>query len=550
MVFLLQVKLLRLNNIISKNDGIRQFSILTNNCYDSDQGFDDSQQTHIRITNAMHDINQLGETYLRMTFEAECTFSAGAPTSNNGASQDCTNIPIRFFLGWKNSNECLKQLEVENMNIDTNYLQTECAKEGFAYSTYKPREEKMSRRYVHTRFSDVDQYKDGVCGTYFGCDAAFLKSSAVNMSTDGLANAQTDHKTTFPSTFTVKNIQVILPITDILAFQCFEDFPGGLGDIVLKIFFNKDSMVWAPVDPYAVNTSIVYAGGTGSSLIKQGAVYDRTFYQVGQGGEILNKYTHNAAPANEGSTNKVTKFSVNKLTCTRCQCECYGYNVTQECKRQLVSLFTPSNPYFIPAQQIDIKYFANKIDSKSHYTSDFTYALHNVTDFVIVFPENTTNITTFKNPMATNVQLRVDGKLYPNQPFESTCDHRFYTAMMNASDLQSFFEPDNEYRDSLLVPRRKDTDSEPYTKFQQDISSFLLTMQAERNSGGYFFDGLETGNQNVNIQIQFDNAIAGAAPQVWFTRDTYWTVDNENGLRYWKTGTPAAYASVEDATVS
>ena len=28
----------RLNNIISKNDGIRQFSILTNNCYDSDQG--------------------------------------------------------------------------------------------------------------------------------------------------------------------------------------------------------------------------------------------------------------------------------------------------------------------------------------------------------------------------------------------------------------------------------------------------------------------------------------------------------------------------------
>ena len=112
----------RLNNIISKNDGIRQFSILTNNCYDSDQGFDDSQQTHIRITNAMHDINQLGETYLRMTFEAECHMD-NPPTSTHvgtgSTDKNFTDLDVRFFLGWKNSNECLKQLEVENMNIDT-----------------------------------------------------------------------------------------------------------------------------------------------------------------------------------------------------------------------------------------------------------------------------------------------------------------------------------------------------------------------------------------------------------------------------------------------
>ena len=245
---------------------------------------------------------------------------------------------------------------------------------------------------------------------------------------------------------------------------------------------------------------------------------------------------------------------MSKLTCVRCQCECYGYNVTQECKRQLVSLFTPSNPYIIPAQQIDVKYFANKVTAGA-YTSDFTYALHNVTDFVIVFPQSSTNITVFKNPMAKNVQLRVDGKLYPNQPFETTYDHRFFTAMMNASDFQNFFEADNEYRDSLLIQRGRDTNTgnttynKPNTYSPTDISSFIMTMQAERNSGGYFFDGLETGNQNVNIQLNFNDGITGDAPQVWFTRDTYWTVDNENGLRYWKTGTPASYASVEDATM-
>ena len=154
----------RLNNIISKNDGIRQFSVLTNNCYDSDQGFDDQQQTHIRITNTLHDINQLSETYLRMTFEAECKFGTAIPVQSANAS----TTDVRYFLGWKNANECLKQLEVENMNIDTNYLQTECAKEGFCYSTYKPREEKMSRKFAHSRWDDVVNYREGVCGTYFG----------------------------------------------------------------------------------------------------------------------------------------------------------------------------------------------------------------------------------------------------------------------------------------------------------------------------------------------------------------------------------------------
>ena len=89
-----------------------------------------------------------------------------------------------------------------------------------------------------------------------------------------------------------------------------------------------------------------------------------------------------------------------------------------------------------------------------------------------------------------------------------------------------------------------------YTK--SDLTSFIVTFQAERNSGGFFFDGLETGNQNVNIQLTFgyDAGVSqGVAPQVWFTRDTYWTVDNSNGLRYWKTGTPANYASVEDVTM-
>ena len=527
----------RLNNIISKNDGIRSFSVLTNNCYDSDQGFDDSLQTHIRITNTLHDINQIDQTYLRMTFEAQCQFSKDITGAANAIGHTA------FFLGWKNANECLKQLEVDNMNIETNYLQTECAKEGFCYSTYKPREEKQSRKYVHSRFDDVVNCRDGVCGTYFGFKTTLTDSNDL----DNMSGASIDTNVLKAGTpFTVKNIQIILPITDILAFQCFEDWPGGLGDIVLKIFFNHESMVWAQCDPSIVSKAKQFEFGkpnaAAADLFDQNLIYDHRFVQVGTDkSDYVKSYT---ATGYEVSDATKASLTINSLKCVRCQCECYGYNVTSECKRQLVSLFTPSNPYIIPAQQIDVKQFANSIQSDGHYDSDFTYALHNVTDFVIVFPDGPTNVTTFKNPMATNVQLRVDGKLYPSQSFESTYDHRFYTAMMNASDLQNFFDADDEYRNSLLT-ERKLSDS----LFPHDVTSFIMTMQAERNSNGFFFDGLETGNQNVNISLRFNSKFASAAPQIWFTRDTYWTVDNENGLRYWKVGTPATFASAEDATL-
>ena len=303
----------RLNNVISKNDGIRSFSVLTNNCYDSDQGFYEDQQTHIRITNSLHDINQISQTYLRMTFEAvvnvdtnlaaNSAFTKGKPTYN------------LYFLGWKNANECLKQLEVENMNIDTNYLQTECAKEGFCYSTYKPREEKMSNRYVHSRYEDVRCGKDGVCGVYFGYRGAgrnetdYFNCTSTPVGVDSV---------------TVKNIEVILPITDILAFQCFEDFPSGLGDIVLKIFMNKDSMVWTQVDPWeyayfqdgydpkAIKWALTGAADNNPvkgfyTTMAQSlhTAYNHRFFQVGEAGNAITKIAN---------TGEITPIANQKIT--------------------------------------------------------------------------------------------------------------------------------------------------------------------------------------------------------------------------------------------
>ena len=106
-------------------------------------------QTRLRITNNYHDINQIGETYLRMKWRINVNV-ANAITAANA------NAPVKYFVGWKNANECIRQLEVENNNVDCEYLQTESMKEGCAYCAYMPEEEKKNRRFAHSRWEAVE----------------------------------------------------------------------------------------------------------------------------------------------------------------------------------------------------------------------------------------------------------------------------------------------------------------------------------------------------------------------------------------------------------
>ena len=181
----------------------------------------------------------------------------------------------------------------------------------------------------------------------------------------------------------------------------------------------------------------------------------------------------------------------------------------------------------------------NKVEKTTHYSGDLAWALKNVSKLVIVFPKHTTDQTTFCNPMLNKVQLRIQGKQYPQIPFANTYDSRFYAHMIRGSDVGSFYEADPEYINSLLTPIRS-SDKNTLT----DVTSFLMTFQTERSSDNVFFDGIETGNENVNIQFECQptedtrDEHFSFAPQIWLVRETYWTADIENGLRYWSKGTP------------
>ena len=584
----------KLNDIISKNDGVRSFSVKTNSCYDSDAPVPEKTQTHLRITNNYHDINQIGESYIRCKWSMKVKVNTeitmhelgvkGKNQNDGQTEHECA--PLRLFVGWKNANEAFRQLEVENNNIDCDYLQTEMAKESCAYSAYMPDEEKKSRRYAHSRWEDVEKGIPGPAGIYIDIRQTVLEDSylgTAHLEKDGTIRAKADQlaaddngrETEQQDYYDAGNVdkvfefETVIPITDLLAFQAFEEFPGCLGDIVLKWYFTSESMVYAFCDPQAIEenerfwdtSSIYYAidyhTNPNNNYCKW--AYTRGFTQIGQ----PSLQPTDTSLENDGTSNNVAGFhrgdslvswqtiSVEDLTLVSCYCDVYGYNVTQECKRNLAALFTPEHPMIIPAQHLDVKNMP-KHNNAGLYDADFTYALHNVTDFVVVWPRTYKDLTCFYNPRLKDVQLKVDGKLYPTHKFERTDDYRFYQMMMNASDLDNYYEADQSYSHSLTAPIPEGWKN---TCCPYDISTFLCTFQVERNTAGYCFDGLETGNLNVNIGLQYTNIDSwysdedrykGVAPQIWFTRDTYWTCDNVNGLKYHKVGTPPQYASSED----
>jgi hypothetical protein len=100
----------------------------------------------------------------------------------------------------------------------------------------------------------------------------------------------------------------------------------------------------------------------------------------------------------------------------------------------------------------------------------------------------------------------------------------------------------------------------------RDGSSFALIIQTERNESGYVFDGLDSDGQSVPIDIQFTPIVKGdediyynfdpnpvtpsdsphpPAAQLWLCRNVYWSLDTQNGLKFYRYGTPAGFEITE-----
>ncbi len=511
----------KLRDLISKNDGTRSFIIRTEDCHDQNAPFNQSQETRLRITHNDHMISQITEGFINFKIKLTLQLSKDIQATH----VNDTNHLGKLFVGFKSSNQLLDQLQIYSNNVSTGYQQNECCREGYCYSTIKPYSEKKTRKYTHSLYENVSDYSQSVCGTYI--DLSDFR--------DGQK-----HDVEF---------EMNLPFEDILAFQAFDLYPNRVvGDIEIRFYVKPVGLVYCQVDPRTIKEVKEYMEDTIiDSTFKSAPVFKHGFTQIGNESKI--------AALNVGSDKSITPttesitLSCLGLTVTSCKSNMFGFCVKEHSLQSIAQML--SRPLPIPSQQLDYNAFPLAA-TRSGIQSTINMPLFNTTSITVVFPKHANDYTCFDNPIYHNVQLTINGQNYPDEPV-STLGARFLQYQLVASELDGGIQCTKEFEDSLTMDRNK-ADGGKYKNTLSDASSFMLNIQTERSRGGYLFDGLDSNGQNIPIQIRgqpiypdvndtyynFDETGENhpPPPQLFVCRDTYFTVDINDGLVYHPTGSP------------
>ena len=511
----------KLKDIISTNDGTRSFIIRTEDCHDQNAPFNQSQETRLRITHSDHMISQITEGFINFKIKLTIQLSKDIQSTYVNDTEKLGKI----FVGFKSSNQLLDQLQIYSNNLSTGYQQNECCREGFCYSTIKPYSEKKTRKYTHSLYENVSDYSQSVCGTYV--DLVDIM--------DGQK-----HDVEF---------EMNLPFEDMLALQAFDLYPNRIvGDIEIRFYVKPAGLVYCQVDPRKIKEVKEFMeDSTIASTFKSIPIFKHGFTQIGNDSKI--------AALNVGSDKSITPttesitLSCLGLTVTACKSNMFGFGVKESTLQAIEQMF--SEPVSIPSQQLDYNAFPTA-PTAAGVQGTMNSPLSNITSITVVFPKHANDYTCFDNPIYHNLQLTINGKNYPDEPV-STLGARFLQYQLVASELDGGIQCTKEFEDSLTMPKNKD-DGTRYKNTLSDASSFMLNIQTERSRGGYLFDGLDSNGQNVPIQIRGQPIHSGDGdtyfncdetgqnhpppPQVFFCRDTYFTVDIHDGLVYHLKGCP------------
>ncbi|KAA6321522.1 MAG: hypothetical protein EZS28_054546, partial [Streblomastix strix] len=190
-----------------------------------------------------------------------------------------------------------------------------------------------------------------------------------------------------------------------------------------------------------------------------------------------------------------------------------GYKATDDCL-QRVREFYGNRPFVVPSQRVEALTFPTCATTTGIRTSQ-NIPLSHVTDLCLLFPKDARATTCYENPCYHNMQVTTCGRNFPDMPM-NTLDQQFFQMQLNASNLDLLFEATDEFEDALTTPRNTASRRlNPHT----DLTSFMITLQCERNSNGALtFDGLDTNNQNVSVELRGGPIYQGET-------DCYYNVD-------------------------
>ena len=489
----------KMANIIETNDGTRSFEWVTDTCHDQQAPFQYNQETRIALTSTQHLISDFSKGFL--TIKVQAGFKLQGITAAN--FNDSNHI-IKLFVGHKSSNQMVRQLQIWVNGHSIGYNQQEAIREGFAYSSCMSKQEKATKRFIHSLYENVSKYAKSICGVYINVDD--FKDGQEHI-VEWTAN---------------------IPFDNFLVLQAFDLFPNfAIPNVELRLYFDPAGLVWCPVDPYAVyDVKTLVEGATGLKSLPTNINFKRGFTQIGNSAMCPSEFnidiTGVTGDTLEAKQAAATKYSVTSseltLFCSSMRINEFsshmaGFGVCEQSLKEIVQVL--SEGLVIPSQILMYDGFPDAANSRGIQTN-LRATLSNVVSLSIVFPKHSNDLTVFENPVYDGLQLRINNKNYPDKTL-STVGAEFLQMQLIASDLDGPIECTQEFEDSYTQDRNA-TDGTRYTNTLSDCSSFLWNVQLERNGGGYFFDGFESHGANIPIELVGKPVFSGA-------QDTYYNVD-------------------------
>ncbi|KAA6403302.1 MAG: hypothetical protein EZS28_001174 [Streblomastix strix] len=275
---------------------------------------------------------------------------------------------------------------------------------------------------------------------------------------------QTSSPYAMPVGFTVS-----IPMDDLLIFSAFSEYPNNellsSGQNKLKdtdLFFRNWFLTFQYTNMYTQIecTADLITGIRAEELIPSG----------------LNNLVCDIKPV----TVSVRNYIKETITTNIC-----GYRASETCPN-CVRQFYQNSPFVVPAQLIESWVFPSAASQAGIKTAQ-NIPLSHITNMCILFPNDA-------------------GRNFPDFPMNALNEQSF-TMQLQANILVNIFEACDQYKNSLATPRANKT--RRYNAVS-DYTSFLITIQYERNSNGALtFDELDSKIQNIPVELKGHPIFAG-----------------------------------------
>ncbi|KAA6382374.1 MAG: hypothetical protein EZS28_022100 [Streblomastix strix] len=451
----------------------------------------------ISLSDTDHDITQIQNLFLSVVLTANIQLDDKFEKIDESYKDG-----LVLFVGLKSGSNLIREYTIyhRGKTIDGS-LQNDATTESFICNTIKPKSEKNNRKHIHSLYGNIHNFDTSACGTYISMREI-----------EELIGNQTAVPYTIPIRF-----RVSIPLDDLLIFSAFNDYPNGLfGDLKIKFKINPHAFVFCQVNPiitmakyYTMNKDELLGSGQQKLMdidlmVRNWSLtfqYTKQFTQLGCTADLITGL--HAEPLTESGLKnlicdiKPVTISIKNYVITEVTANMAGYKATDACLNR-VRQFYSQRPFVVPAQRVKVWPFPTSATLTGIRTSQ-NIPLSHVTDFCLLFPKDARATTCFENPYYQNMQVTTCGRNFPDMPM-NTLDQQFFQLQLNASNLDLLFEATDEFEDALTIPRSTATRRlNPHT----DLTSFLITLQCERNSNGALtFDGLDTQNQNTSVELR------------------------------------------------